>query len=120
MPQKPKTSPYEQMAKKYIEGVSGLFDYIKYEMYVQRQSPEVEGAMWILMSLTNPDNRADLDALVHQSDLRLAHKLIDKLKQYDVDVKPYVNRPTMPSIAELRIAVMNAETEYNAGRLNRK
>ena len=62
---------YEEMARKYIEGAGGLFDMYVYELASPLcKPPEVEGARWILMSLTNPKNRTDLDALIQQSDLR--------------------------------------------------
>jgi len=62
---------YEAMARKYIEDSGGLFDFFKYELASPLcQPPEVEGARWILRCLTNPDNKADLDALVKQSQLR--------------------------------------------------
>ena len=64
-------NPYEEMARKYIEGVGGLLDLYRYEMASPLYSPpEVEGAVWLLNCLTNPKNRADLDALVVQSNLR--------------------------------------------------
>lgn len=63
--------PYERLARKYIEGPTGLFALYRYEMASPLCEPaEVEGARWILMCLTNPDNRADLDELVRQSELR--------------------------------------------------
>jgi hypothetical protein len=62
---------YEEMARKYIEGPAGLFSMYEHEMaFPLCTPPEVEGARWILLCLTNPKNRADLDALVQQSDLR--------------------------------------------------
>ncbi len=62
---------YEILARKYIEGVGGLFDLYKYEMSSPLcQPPEVEGARWMLRCLTNPENRADLEAVIVQSDLR--------------------------------------------------
>ena len=67
---------YEEMARRYIEGVGGLFDLYRYEMASPLHTPpEVEGAAWILKSLTNPRNRADLDALVLQSNLRGERKV---------------------------------------------
>lgn len=63
---------FEEMARKYIEGSGGLLDYYRHELVIPLYTPpEVEGAAWILASLVNPKNRADLDALVEQSDLRL-------------------------------------------------
>ena len=62
---------YEEMARKYIEGPGGLFDFYRHEMASPLCEPkEVEGARWLLLCLTNPKNRTDLDALVQQSDLR--------------------------------------------------
>jgi hypothetical protein len=62
---------YEQMARKYVEGTGGLFDLYGYELAAPLCEPkEVEGARWIIVCLTNPKNRADLDRLVQQSDLR--------------------------------------------------
>ena len=62
---------YEEIARQYIEGVGGLFDLYRYEMAVPKcTQPEVEGARWMLMTLTNPDNRGLLDQLVEQSELR--------------------------------------------------
>ncbi len=62
---------YEEMARKYIEGSGGLFDLYNYEMASPFCEPqEVEGARWILKCLTNPENKADLMALLKQSDLR--------------------------------------------------
>lgn len=64
-------NPYEEMARRYIEGVGGLCDLYRYELASPLHTPpEVEGAVWMLKCLTNPANRADLDALVNQSDLR--------------------------------------------------
>jgi len=58
----------EEMARKYIEGVGGLFDLYKYELAKPLcQPPEVEGARWLILSLIQPENRADLDAIVWQS-----------------------------------------------------
>ncbi|KKN72873.1 hypothetical protein LCGC14_0405770 [marine sediment metagenome] len=63
---------YEAMARKYIEGIGGLFDLYKYELAVPLCCPpEVEGARWILHCLTNPENRADLELLLQQSELRV-------------------------------------------------
>jgi hypothetical protein len=62
---------YEKMARKYIEGTGGLFDLYKYELASPLCKPrEVEGARWILKCLTNPENKADLGAIVRQSQLR--------------------------------------------------
>jgi len=62
---------YEEMARKYIEGTGGLFDLYKYEMASPLYAPpEVEGARWVLLCLTNPDNKADLESLIEQSQLR--------------------------------------------------
>ncbi len=62
---------YEEMARKYIEGAAGLFDLYQYEMASPLcKPPEVEGARWILACLVNPENRADLDAIVEQAKLR--------------------------------------------------
>jgi len=64
-------NPYEEMARRYIEGVGGLFDLYRYELASPLYQPqEVEAAAWLIKCLTNPTNRADLDALVQQSDLR--------------------------------------------------
>lgn len=66
---------YEKMARKYIEGSGGLFDLYRYELASPLCSPEeVEGARWILICLSNPENRDDLDALLRQSQLRDADK----------------------------------------------
>ena len=63
---------YEKMARRYIEESGGLFDMYGHEMALPLCEPkEVEGARWMLVCLTNPGNRADLDALVRQSDLRM-------------------------------------------------
>ena len=65
------TDKYEEMARRYIEGPGGLFDLYHYELASPLCGPEeVEGARWMLKCLTNPDNRADLEALVEQSGLR--------------------------------------------------
>lgn len=62
---------YEAMVRKYVEGVGGLFDLYRYEMVPPAFAPkEVEGAAWVLACLTHPQNRADLDVLVQQADLR--------------------------------------------------
>ena len=62
---------YEKIARKYIEDTGGLFDLYKYELASPLCTPpEVEGARWILLCLTNPNNRADLEALLAQSELR--------------------------------------------------
>lgn len=62
---------YEELARKYIEGSGGLFDLYRYELAIPLCVPEeVEGARWILICLTNPSNRQDLDALILQSNLR--------------------------------------------------
>jgi len=63
---------YEELARRYIEGSGGLFDLYKYELAPPFCAPpEVEGARWMLAVLTNPENRALLDQLVEQSDLRV-------------------------------------------------
>ncbi len=63
---------YEQIAREYIEGVGGLFDLYKYEMASPKCTPpEVEGARWMLVCLVEPSNRATLDALVEQANLKL-------------------------------------------------
>lgn len=65
------TDKYEELARKYIEGVGGLFDLYKYELASPFCQPaEVEGARWLLVCLTNPSNKSDLEALVEQSRLR--------------------------------------------------
>jgi len=62
---------YEKMARKYIEGAGGLFDLYRYEMASPVcEPPEVEGARWMLICLTNPKNRDDLLELIKQSELR--------------------------------------------------
>ena len=64
--------PAEEMARKYIEGVGGLFDLYRYEMAsALYKPPEVEGAAWLITCLIRPKNRADLDRLIEQSDLRI-------------------------------------------------
>ena len=64
---------YEEMARKYIEGNGGLKDLHQYEMVTPIcDDPLVEGARWIIALLTLPRNRADLDALVEQSNLRMS------------------------------------------------
>ena len=64
---------YEDIAREFIEGVGGLFDLYKHELALPKCSPpEVEGARWMLMTLTNPEHRDLLDQLVEQSDLRRA------------------------------------------------
>ena len=64
-------NPVEAMARKYIEGVGGLQDLYRYELASPLYTPpEVEGAAWLISSLINPANRADLDALVEQANLR--------------------------------------------------
>ncbi len=63
---------YEEMARKYIEGSGGLFDYFNHELASPLCTPpEVEGARWILKCLTNPENAADLATLNNQAKLRL-------------------------------------------------
>ena len=63
---------YEKLARKYIQGTGGLFDFYRYELADPLCSPkEVEGARWVLCCLTNPENRKDLERLIKQSDLRL-------------------------------------------------
>ena len=63
---------YERMARKYIEESGGLFDLYRYEMASPLcQPPEVEGARWMLLCLTNPKNRDDLRALMEQSNLKI-------------------------------------------------
>ena len=62
---------YEALARKYIEGSGGLFDFYAHEFGVPAMyPPEVEGARWILRCLTNPENKADLAELVKQAELR--------------------------------------------------
>jgi len=62
---------YEEIARKYIEGCGGLFDFYKYELASPCCKPkEVEGGQWILKCLTNPENEEDLKALIKQSKLR--------------------------------------------------
>ena len=62
---------FEEMARKYIEGPRGLQAYYRYELAIPKcEPPEVEGARWMLISLVNPANKADLDALVEQARLR--------------------------------------------------
>ena len=62
---------YEVMARKYIEGSGGLFDFYHNELASPLCSPaEVEGARWMLLCLTNPKNRNDLESIIEQSDLR--------------------------------------------------
>ena len=62
---------YEEMAREYIEGAGGLFDLYKCEMASPLcQPPEVEGARWMLICLTNPKNKSALDSLVNQSRAR--------------------------------------------------
>ena len=66
---------FEIMARKYVEGVGGLFDLYHYEVATPLCiPPEVEGARWLLISLVNPENRADLDALVRQADLQSSRR----------------------------------------------
>ena len=63
---------FEEMARKYIEGSGGLFNFYHSELALPLcEPPEVEGARWILICLINPSNRKDLDALVYQSNLRI-------------------------------------------------
>ncbi len=67
------SNPYVAMAEKYIKGVGGLEDYIRYENLGEALSdrgPHMDAVEWMLHALTNPVNRADLDALVRQSELR--------------------------------------------------
>jgi len=62
---------YEELARKYIEDTGGLFDFYRYEMASALCEPkEVEGARWILLCLANPKNRADLEDIIEQSNLR--------------------------------------------------
>lgn len=64
-------SEYEKLARRFIEGVGGLFDLYKYEGAIPLVKPkEVEGAMWILACLTNPKNRDVLEQLLKQNHLR--------------------------------------------------
>ena len=64
-------SEYEALARRFIEGVGGLFDLYKYEMAVPTfQPPEVEAAAWVLHCLTTPKNRDVLVELLRQSFLR--------------------------------------------------
>ncbi len=66
---------YEKMARKYIEASGGLFDFYRYELASPLCTPpEVEGARWILLCLTNLENKADLVALLYQSELRKGEK----------------------------------------------
>ena len=63
---------YEELARQYIEGSGGLFDLYRYELAIPFCTPpEVEGARWMLLGLTNPENRELLDQLVEQSSLRV-------------------------------------------------
>ena len=63
---------YEEIAREYIEGMGGLFDLYKYELASPKcNPPEVEGARWMLRCLVQPANRATLDALVNQANLRV-------------------------------------------------
>jgi len=69
----------EQIARKYIEGVGGLFDMYHYELAAPvAKPPEVEGARWILICLAKPENREDLDRLITYSD---AEKRIRQAKE---------------------------------------
>ena len=62
---------YEKMARRYIEGSGGLFDMYRHELALPLCEPkEVEGARWMLICLTNPANRSDLESMVRQSELR--------------------------------------------------
>lgn len=62
---------YEKLARKYIEGSGGLFDLYRYELASPLCfPPEVEGARWVLLCLTNQANKDDLDKLVEQARLR--------------------------------------------------
>ena len=62
---------YEKLARKFIEGTGGLFDLYAYELASPLcEPPEVEGARWILLCLTNPKNRDVLENLVRQSKMR--------------------------------------------------
>lgn len=61
--------------RKYIEDKGGLFDLYAHELATPLcLPPEVEGARWLLICLTNPENKADLDSLVEQSELRKIKK----------------------------------------------
>ena len=76
---------YEEIARRYITGVGGLFDLYRYELASPLCKPrEVEGARWILVCLTNPTNRAVLDQLVAQSDRRAAGHLLDGVEHREV------------------------------------
>ena len=69
--QKTKIDSYESFARNFIEGVGGSFDLYKYEMASPLYKPaEVEGAVWILRCLTNPENRDALDLLIRQANHR--------------------------------------------------
>ena len=58
---------YEEIAREYIEGVGGLFDLYQYEKALPVcKPPEVEGARWMLISLTNPQNTGLLEQLMEQ------------------------------------------------------
>ena len=62
---------YERLARKYTTHAGGLLDFYRHEMALPLFKPkELEGAFWTLRCLTNPKNRADLDALVKQSKSR--------------------------------------------------
>lgn len=62
---------YEELARLFIEGPGGLFDLYRLELASALCAPpEVEGARWILLCLTNPTNRARLEQLMAQSVLR--------------------------------------------------
>lgn len=59
---------YEEMAREFIEGTGGLFDLYTCELASPLCTPpEVEGARWMLICLTNPKNREVLNRLMQQS-----------------------------------------------------
>ena len=62
---------YESIARKWIEGTTGLFAMESREMVVWHVEPrEVQVATFVLQCVTSPANRHILDLLVEQSDLR--------------------------------------------------
>ena len=64
---------YEELAAKYITGVGGLLDWLRFENLGQPErpgEPEMEAAVWVLTALTHPSNRPDLHSLLAQSHLR--------------------------------------------------
>ena len=86
---------YEEIARRqYIEGVGGLFDRYRYEMAVPKCTPpEIEGARWMLMTLTNPDNRGLLDQLVEQSEARSESRRLQRGRSTEDLVKAANRRP---------------------------